>query len=297
MTTCGYLKKDGNPCTVKGSNATPDGRMLCGTHYKIFLKEDQTTTAAAATDSAPRAKKAKEEDIKTIYSHIKKFIQNNDNLITLNNDEKDIVLGLESCSSREISIIINRARRKSACTKTETNYQSIANKIPDAFEGYKRATAIEKKPIKSSLEMFPVRKNSRMSSFPKNINDSMALTTRSLANNICQFYQDPGVEILNCKFVDLVEWDDNPSNIYMGPAGNGVFTDSEWFIPLRPEYKFREQQNKEDVEIIMKKIKSGEEKKEKYLNLIGKTLGCVCFPEACHCEVYVEVIKNIKAMQ
>jgi hypothetical protein len=114
-------------------------------------------------------------------------------------------------------------------------------------------------------------------------------------------FLDCDIHICNCSILcshgyTLEKWCENPLNIYMGPSRSVVDKEgnespehaSEWYLP-NPE-TFRQKQNIKDVRRIMGNIESGLESKEKYLSLVGKTLGCVCVPYCCHCEVYVMVV-------
>lgn len=299
MSNCGWTKADGTPCTNAGKNKTSDGRALCGIHIKSFLK--QGTGTCIETVSAPPSKvnnalkktvAVEKSNQMGIYQNVKNFIDNNDPLITLNDEEKEIVRSLEKSPEAEFETIINCALRNSSSTSTKIDYPSIANNIPQEYFGYKKALLIPRIPMKIPLEMFPVRSKTKLK-FPEcNIQNNKIVTTRSLANSILLDFEDVNIKILNCRFVNISEWV-NENNIYMGPAYGNFFFDSEWFIPFNPEFVFREIQNKKDVEEILKKIELGEEKKEKYLNLVGKTLGSVCIPNACHCEVYIEVVRAL----
>ena len=312
MSICGYLRVDGTSCPLKASKKTPDGKMfLCGMHYKVYCKKNNLVQETETVDNAAASSKPKKPTIspaikkeikkqtsntKEMYKNIKQFIENKDKLITLDDDQMNVVLNLEELlDAEEFDIVIMYALKHSSSTQTKINFQSIANNIPNAYFGLKKSKMVEKRPIKIKMEMFPYRRDVSLLSFEEKIPNDKIIQLSDLNNSVFQHFTDVDVKIINCKFIDDIgEWNNQELNIYMGPGVYGHPIDSEWYIPFEEKYCFREEQNKKDVERIMEKIKNGEEKKEKYLSLKGKTLGSLCMPESCHCEVYVEVLRRLK---
>jgi len=91
--------------------------------------------------------------------------------------------------------------------------------------------------------------------------------------------------------------------IYMGradvirtPLGEAVpQQNSPWYIPLPYDCPYRQVHNKSEVVRILDAIERGEpqETPPKYLELRGKMMLCTCMPYPCHCEVYVEVVREL----
>ncbi len=59
------------------------------------------------------------------------------------------------------------------------------------------------------------------------------------------------------------------------------------------ECPLRQLHNKASVIRILKDITEGRDSAERYLELQGKTLACLCTPAPCHCEVYVQVVREL----
>jgi hypothetical protein len=92
------------------------------------------------------------------------------------------------------------------------------------------------------------------------------------------------------------EWLADPTSVYVGPTrvGSETYPSNSYYIPLSVENPNRVMYNKRMVEIILARIKNGEESKEKYTALKGKTLGCFCSPFPCHAQVYAEVLRALR---
>lgn len=107
----------------------------------------------------------------------------------------------------------------------------------------------------------------------------------------------PGVDmtIINCNphilqsygYASFEEWTSKSTSVFM--------FNNEWYIPAKEDFPFRAKQNIEDAKEILENM--DDEREEKYLQLMGKTLGCFCSPANCHCEVYVLVVCALKGIQ
>ena len=105
------------------------------------------------------------------------------------------------------------------------------------------------------------------------------------------------------KYKNLKEWIEDKKNVYIGRKGV-VFidfegkkerfpkSDSVWANP----FKISEKQSRRDViELYEKYIRTkieNEKLKEELILLQGKNLGCWCYPEECHGDVLIKLIKE-----
>lgn len=104
------------------------------------------------------------------------------------------------------------------------------------------------------------------------------------------------------KYKDLREWMRDEKNEYIGRKGV-VFIEGErypkeeskWANPYKLKEGYtREEAIKEYERYIREKIER-EGLEEELMKLEGKKLGCWCKPEACHGDVLVKIIKEMKA--
>lgn len=250
------------------------------------------------TDTA--VKKIKSQPV-LIINTIRKAIEDNNPLLSkLTESDRQVINSLPIETDRKaFEIIIANAYKISNSTQKKIDYCSIAHNIVPSYYGYQKAISVEKKPVKTEILFFKRRTNTEKDILMYEVESDKDLPYKKIdfgGSTMLQIhFSDVNVKICNCKFVDIEEWSKDTNNIYMGPSfGFHYFDNSEWFIPFqRNNFMNREEQNKFDVNNILKKIKEGNETKEKYLNLKGKTLGCICMPNFCHCEVYVDVIRNL----
>lgn len=116
-----------------------------------------------------------------------------------------------------------------------------------------------------------------------------------IANGSQEYLKKMGVDFTAlCEEEGIVYM--GPRDIIRTPLGEAVPREnSEWYIPLPRNCPLRQVHNKSEVVRILDAISRGEngETAEKYLALQGKTLVCVCVPYPCHCEVYVEVVREL----
>ena len=123
--------------------------------------------------------------------------------------------------------------------------------------------------------------------------------------NICTVCNVKVNQIRPLGFKNIKEWTDNENNLYIGRRGVVFITngdtkerfpkqDSKWCNPFKiTKNVTREEVLNQFEEYIKKKI---EEDPIKYNldELIGKNLGCWCFPELCHGHVLQRLITEKK---
>lgn len=109
------------------------------------------------------------------------------------------------------------------------------------------------------------------------------------------------VKNIRPEYNDLAEWMNDTNNVYVGRRGVVFINkerfpkhDSKWSNP----YKISKTDSRESViakykVYIIKKIKD-ENLENELLKLEGKKLGCWCYPSACHADVLVELINEVK---
>ncbi len=114
------------------------------------------------------------------------------------------------------------------------------------------------------------------------------------------------MSVVNCKVVNirpqyqnLKEWMNDSDNVYVG-RGGVVFIDGERFpkenSPFCNPYKIGKDGSRDEVlvkykEYIKTKLTSPDFA-NKLKGLKGKNLGCWCFPEPCHANILLELLKN-----
>jgi hypothetical protein len=287
-----YAKKDENgnrvPCTnsAKYFNESKN-KYVCGVHADADDKKDcnliKKTGARApgpskAAISSTSAKNKSREDI--IFDAAMAAIKSGDPGITLSEDEIKEVTNLPMNNDPiQYKSVLFSAYAFSGSTNEMINGQGIANNLPRCIEGYRRAKYQKQVPIPDNFFEFPPRsKNSQYRN-----------------KNLGIYYPSVNMRIINCRNMEKFdEWLNDPKNIYMGPRYDILSEDSKWFIPLPVEEKLRIKHNKKILKEIIENIRNGSDDKEKYLALKEKTLGCLCLPNSCHCEVYVDVVKHLQ---
>lgn len=287
-----YAKKDANgnriPCTnsAKYFN-TEKNKYVCGVHADSDDKKDayiikKTTTRSTgpskAAISSASAKNKTREDI--IYDAAMAAIKSNDPGITLSEDELKDVTALSSTNDPvQYKSVLFSAYAFSGSTNEMIDGQGIANNLPRCIDGYRQAKYQKEVPIPENFYEFPTRDKS----------------CKYRNNNSEIYYPNVNMRIINCRNMEnFEEWTRDSNNIYMGPTYDIFHEDSKWFIPLPIDEKLRIRHNQKMVNQIIENIKNGSDDKEKYLALREKTLGCLCLPNSCHCEVYVEVVKQLQ---
>lgn len=254
--------------------------VLEGTAYKIGKEKKKYTTSL--------------ENIIAIMQ-----TADSDPEMPLSQHDKNQIIALEDEEQSAMETIMRIATSNSSCTSTKLDYRSIACKIPEAYKGFQIAKLVKERDalITTNIQLVPSRSNvKKRSAECEKLNEKTdRIKNFDFYGFIQLLFKDVNVSITNCRFVDMSEWSKNPNNIYMGPPSDIDYVDNDWFIPLDyQKFPSREFQNKHDVQRILDNIKEGKEDKDKYLNLAGKVFGCLCMPNVCHCEVYVEVIRNLK---
>lgn len=303
---CGKAAKE----YVEG-HSTP----VCGQHKNVLTKRlsDKAPKSAAAKsgESVNDIVLALEGTAYKISKEKKKYTTSLDNIVSivrltesdpempLSDHDKNQIFALEEEEQSAMEIIMKVATSNSSCTTTKLDYRSIACKIPEAYRGYQIARLVKENDrlITTSIPLIPDRLSAKKRSIE---HEKMDEKTNYIKNYdyyglIQLLFKDVNIGIANCRFVNMSEWSKNPNNVYMGPSFDIDYVDNEWFIPLDyQKFPSREIQNKHDVQRILDNIKEGREKSDKYTSLVGKTLGCLCMPNICHCEVYIQVVRSLK---
>lgn len=101
-------------------------------------------------------------------------------------------------------------------------------------------------------------------------------------------------------YQNLKKWIDNENNLYIGRGGI-VFIDEErypkvsskWHNPFKVGTQYTRDSCLEAYEIYIKKKIKKYPKKYNLKELVGKTLGCWCFPKKCHGNVLIKLLKQI----
>jgi len=108
------------------------------------------------------------------------------------------------------------------------------------------------------------------------------------------------VQYIRPKYRNLKEWMSDPNNVYIGRAGC-VFIDGQRYPKISSEfanpYKIGIDGTRDDVikkyrKYIENRLENDVELRRKLLEMKGKSLGCWCYPDACHGDVLLELIKK-----
>lgn len=111
------------------------------------------------------------------------------------------------------------------------------------------------------------------------------------------------VQYIRPKYDNLKEWTEDKNNVYIGRGGvvfiEGKRYPSESSIFANP-YKIGKDGTREEViakykRYMMKKINDDKSKtlKKELLALKDKNLGCWCYPDMCHGNVLIDLIKSV----
>lgn len=101
-------------------------------------------------------------------------------------------------------------------------------------------------------------------------------------------------------YQNLKEWTENDNNVYIGRAGI-VFVEKERFPKKSSEFhnpfKIGKDGTREEVlekykNYITDKLKNNNQLVEELIKLKNKNLGCWCYPEKCHGNILLELIKQ-----
>jgi len=100
---------------------------------------------------------------------------------------------------------------------------------------------------------------------------------------------------------NLEEWINDPNNVYIGRKGivfiNGTRfpkNDSIWCNPYKIDNNTTRQQVIQKYKTYIKDKIKKENLTDELLKLKNKNLGCWCKPEACHGDVLIEIINELK---
>ena len=93
------------------------------------------------------------------------------------------------------------------------------------------------------------------------------------------------------KYNNLEDWLKDPNHIYIGRDMSFYVKGakaSKWCNP----YSAKKYGREECLKLYRDYIIKNEELKKQLPELMGKTLGCWCKPEACHGDILVDIMKN-----
>jgi len=284
---------DGNrvPCPYSAKWYNPlKNKYVCGRHADSTDKVDDnllhnvkpksTRINRGAASAGPLDKTPAE----TWHGIVLAAISSNDPGLNLTDDQLRAIKDLPTLEDKtQFESVISTAYSFSGSTAKMVNGVGIANNISECIDGYRQAKYQKRIDIPKNFVHFPSRSSQFVIDFDKRTTKYPSL-----------YYPKADIRIINCRGIeDLGVWMQDPKNIYMGPKHNIIFDDSPWFYPLPLGEKLRCSHNLIKIKEILKNIEDGKEDKEKYMALRGKTLGCLCLPSACHCEVYLNVVKSL----
>jgi hypothetical protein len=215
------------------------------------------------------------------------------NIEDLSESDEEKIRKLHNGDAKIVDIVMKRAFDQSGSRGANIDFDGIAKYIPSSLASLERCAEEEVIYVPSHLTIQHINLES-MTLFDDDTGSYLVASRPQIIR-----YDDVNIKIANCMFSKiskLKEWLADENNIYMGPSD--IFEgfpkeDSPWFIPLPEKYMLRSAHNAFMVQKILEDIKQGKETKEKYLDIQGKTLGCVCTPYPCHCEIYVEVVRKL----
>ena len=297
--------KEGTQCPHESSYrfvcSNGNEQFFCGVHKPkegVEPMPNARSSKAKATDTAlsavgnPRDSSPTDSVYNDIYEAILRRIKNGD----VRDAPHFVVMTRMTPEEREIVI-----KRASEIAGTKVDVLLIAVEIGRVISEYNHARAQPTIPIAIGMQRL---RNIGARWSP--VKHTEGKDTFCNEEGSCVLFHDIQVEIINCSKNSGVDFatlsgDDNvvymgPSDVIRTPMGEPVpREDSPWYIPLPRNCPLRQIHNKSEVIRILDAIKKGKngETIEKYLALQGKTLACVCLPHPCHCEVYVEVIREI----
>jgi hypothetical protein len=295
MSCQAIVKSTGIACKNKARLDLADG-TFCGVHAP---KPPKTQDAASPSPSPKKTKKINKSEYEEIYECILKRLDENMERIDLDETDITLVRNLKNGNEERFECVMKCAVGKSGSTTENIDYPSIANQIPMLMRYYEETSTEKYKKIDREFTNPTIP--AYIQSFMPRRENSIAIVNE-FGNAIA--YSDSDIMIMNCAShytgMSLSSWCKNPENIYMGPKKSVFFEkkvepeeDSEWFIPYKEEHETRYISNKFWIKKILEDIEKGEDTAEKYLALRGKTLGCVCMPNPCHCTVYAEVVSEL----
>jgi hypothetical protein len=270
-------------------------KASCRDENGVYCRKHAPEGALEMEGSRPRESASQPVAITAIYQEILKCIERR--LQFCEPNEANCIAMFHGLKQEDRHIVIRRATKLSG---SKNDVERITGLLGIALEEFKQIDGQERLPIENRNYRI---EDIRGTVVPQNVVDDLFYEPANFLT-----FPDVDISITNCSprylkasrttFSRITQKD---FVIYMGPR-RAVKTetgellpaeDSEWYIPLPPEYPTREIHNKFMVEKIIEQIAGNRAEKEKYLSLRGKLLLCTCLPSCCHCEVYVEVVRAL----
>lgn len=300
---CQGTLKNGNPCAYKASWIHTTG-SFCKKHAPSGseeISEARSRVSASASASASPTTASASASRKSavslpllyneIFEGIKRRLQSGDLR------ETQQIAGFLRMDLNDRCIIIQRSMELCGC---KDDILRIAGSMGQAVDAFRQVCDERRLPIEL--------RNHHLETLGATWRDKETSDAFLFERGNRIHFRDVDIVIGNCSpvylemlGVDFDELSTDSSIIYMGPKGAAKTPmgsplppeDSEWYIPLPSSCPLRQLHNKTKTSEILNGIAEGREKKEKYLDLRGKILLCLCMPSPCHCEVYVEVVRAL----
>jgi hypothetical protein len=306
MTTCSSIvKSTGKQCTNTAKFRLGDD-VYCGTHTPV-PQRTETNLIVAETNSVVAKKKITTESIHTeLYEAIKRRIESSDPSISLDSTETERILAVGKYDPLRFTIVMSRAIELAGSSE---DIPKIVENLFCALMEY--SDTLNQKRIKIEKELVPWCIEESVMFSPRLGNPHIFLDE----TGYCIEYQEYGIRIINCRsqyiraegYENFSAWLADEKNIYMGPAHivserRGISLvqvpeeASPWYIELPKNIRLRSTHNTLMVKKILEDITAGKDDADRYLDLMDKTLGCVCMPHPCHCQVYVQVIRELEKL-
>jgi hypothetical protein len=301
MLCISIVKSTGKQCTNTAKFRLEDGGH-CGTHTPAGKRIDSNLIGSI---TIRRVQNNLEAVHRELFEAVKRRIETNDP--SINFDFAERILSIEKLESTRFSIIMNRAIEIAGGSD---DIPKVAESLFTALTKYSETLSQKRISVGEELVPWCVEKGV---SFKSRLNDPHLFLNETA---YCIEYPEYEMRIINCKpqyirsegYENFSAWLKDEKNVYMGPAYaiserrslsllQLPEEDSPWYIKLPSNVRLRSTHNAIVAKKIIEDIESGKEDPEKYLDLLGKTLGCVCMPYPCHCQVYIEVIRALERME
>lgn len=279
----------GEPCGKTASYSANNGEAFYCCIHKVVGSE------SLANARPPRSSPKTAESIANVYNDIYESIlaRIQDGSV----QEAPQFVALTAMPPNERVIVIRRA---SELAGVKDDIFLIARQIDQAIIEFTRACREPRLPIE--IEIY------HLSAIGGQWNKGVVSEQFCFEEGNFVSFPDVDMHITNCSpdylrhanmtFQEFCSIDEviyaGPSGIIQSPIGESLpAADSEWYIPLPRDCPLRQLHNKAKVVQILTDISEGRDSVEKYLSLRGRLLACVCMPYPCHCEVYVEVVREL----
>lgn len=252
---------------------------------------------------------------KTTYKRIIEWLNRESQALRLSDDE---ALAIKQMDVSDELFFLKIMQKAFTYAGGREEIHKVASCLAKALKDNADAEADAKHPIVVPKVLLPCLYNSKSTICPIDEDSTNFLSeagTTIIHSDINVIIQNCNLQYLQALGYDnILEWIDNPRNIYVGPKGvlrvpsepntsiNDSHDDIPWpnedskfYLRLKPGHS-RVIDNRKQIKEIIKRLDEGLEDKDKYLQLKGKILGCVCSPMPCHCEVYVEVLRHLNKL-